>query len=165
MTLAVIGIGCRAAGDDAVGVRLVEALAAASPTPGDAPAGVSYHVWADADALTLAHDLLGLTAPVLVVDCLDFASAAGDHRVVEDAPGRLHLAGRAVSSHGFGLADALALAEALGFRQRVDVFGIQPAQLGPRIGLSRPLRRAFPALLSALRAEVARRAATGGPEA
>lgn len=156
MALVVIGIGCQSAGDDAVGLHLVEALAA------DPPSGeLTCLRWEDADALTVAHDLLLLQDPVLMVDCLDFAGIAGAHLVVEDAARRLLLAGRSVSCHGFGLPEALALAEALGFGQRVDVFGVQPASLGPVFGLSAPLRRALPALVKALRAEVVVRLGTG----
>lgn len=152
MALAVIGLGCLSAGDDAVGIHLLETLAA-DPPPGE----ILYLRWEDADALTIANDLLALEDPVLVVDTLDFAGEAGSHRLVEDAARHLVGAGRSVSSHGLGLAEALALAEALGFRQRVDVFGVQPACLDPAFGLSPALRQALPVLVEALRAEVVRR--------
>lgn len=157
MALVVIGIGCQSAGDDAVGLHLVRALAA------DPPRGELCCLgWEDADALTIAHDLLLLRDPVLVVDCLDFAGEPGTHRVIEDAARRLALAGRSVSCHGFGLPEALALAESLGFCQPVDVFGVQPARLDPVFGLSEPLRHALPTLEEALRAEVLGRVSPGG---
>lgn len=155
MALVVIGIGCLSAGDDAVGLHLVEALAAGPPP------GATCLLWEDADALTVAHDLLLLRDPVLVVDCLDFAGEAGTHCVVNDAARHLQRAGRSVSCHGFGLPEALALAESLGFRERVDVFGVQPSEIGPSFGLSRPVRQALPALGEALRTEVVRRLDVG----
>ena len=118
-----IGIGSRACGDDAIGLHLVERLGARS--------GVRTHLWEHRDAFDIASGLLELDAAVMLVDCADMGLAPGSWRAFDADDARLAQAVNTVSTHGFGLADALALARTLGHDQPVRVFGVQPFDIRP----------------------------------
>ena len=149
MPVTVVGLGSRVAADDAIGLELA---AAARGRP-----GVAVLLWEDRDALDLTGALLELDGPVLLLDCADMGLPPGSHRAFAASEARLvpHAAG--ASTHGFGVADALALAEALGFDAPVRILGVQPFDLRPGVtALSAPLQARWPALLAALDAELAR---------
>ena len=147
--LAVAGVGNRWARDDAIGLYLVEAL-----VERQTDAGIEILYWENADALTLTHDLLGLRTPVLIVDCADMGLAAGCWQRLSPQTARLRVHTDALSTHGLGVAEALSLAESLGFDKQVEVFGIQPFDVSPSLGLSPAMERRFPHLLRALETRV-----------
>lgn len=118
-----VGIGSRVCGDDAVGLHLVERVGERH--------GVRVELWEDRDALTVAAALLEEDGPVLLVDCADMRLPPGSWRAfdVDGVKAREHQ--DTVSSHGFGLADAVALTRALGHERAVHVFGVQPFSVRP----------------------------------
>ncbi|MFN3076451.1 MAG: hydrogenase maturation protease [Alphaproteobacteria bacterium] len=150
MTLTVIGVGNRFAGDDGVGLVLAEALAEAPPCP-----GYSVMPREQADALTLAHDLLELPGPALIVDCADMGVGEGEWRCLS-LPEELAAPSPSLSTHGLGLSEALALARALGYPHAVHLFGVQPYSLAMRSGLTRDMAARLPEILTGLRASVVR---------
>jgi hydrogenase maturation protease len=148
----VIGIGT-ARGDDAAGLAVVEALRAQGLPPG-------------ADALAcerplpdLLDALAGARAAVLV-DATRSGAAPGSVRRLARAE---LAAARAASSHGLGVAEALALAEALRGLPPLALIGIEAG--GARQGaLSREVAQALPAACAAVRAALAELlAGSGGP--
>ncbi len=146
----VIGVGSRACADDAIGLRLVEALRARGGAPRVA-------LWEDNDALDVASGLLELDAPAVLVDCADMGLPPGSWRAFDAEDARLAEAEAAASTHGFGLADALALARALGYAHPVRVFGVQPFEVRPgRPHLSPPMQARVAPLTAALREELRR---------
>ncbi|MCC6159657.1 MAG: hydrogenase maturation protease [Deltaproteobacteria bacterium] len=145
MGLTVIGVGSWLSRDDAIGLMLVDELAARPPRP-----DLDFHTWEGVDALTITHDMLALSSPILVVDCADLGLAPGEWRFFDAESARLHLHGDTVSTHGFGLADALEMARGLGFEKPVHVFGVQPFDLAPGTGLSDEMRHVFGRLLENL---------------
>lgn len=149
MQLTVIGIGTRNACDDAIGLKLVESLAQRLPGK-----GVSFHLVEQTDAMNLAHDLMELRMPVLIVDCADMGLEPGDCRCFDGRSAVLKGHTHSVSTHGLGMAEALALATNLGFDQAVTVFGIQPFDLSPTSCLSPSMQARFPGLLDALAGSV-----------
>ncbi|MBF0461715.1 MAG: hydrogenase maturation protease [Magnetococcales bacterium] len=151
MGLTVVGIGSRYARDDAVGLALVEAL----PTVFSGCAVVTL-LWENADALTLAHDLLELPGPVLIVDCADMGLAGGAWRFFAMQDVSLHPHQSTVSTHGVGMAEALAIAQALGFGHPVHLFGVQPFDLSPCPDLTPEMQECLPVLQEALVAAVDR---------
>jgi hydrogenase maturation protease len=98
----VIALGQAAAGDDGVGFRVLDALRARGVPP-----GVELLRAAEDSALV---ELLETPAPVVLVDAV-LGSPAGE--VVELAPHQLADGIQAVSTHGLGVAQALALARTL----------------------------------------------------
>ena len=104
--LLVIGLGNPDRGDDGVGALVVEALTGRLPS--------------DVEIVLRTGDMLGLVedwAGVDAVICIDAAAAVGSpgriHRIDGLADALLPEPGLA-SSHAFGLAEAIALARALG---------------------------------------------------
>ncbi len=147
--LAIIGVGNPLRGDDGVGPRLV-ALLRSRPLP---PGVVAI------DGGTGGFSLLFLLEEgwerVIIVDAADVGRAAGEF--VRFTPEEVHLAREAkpLSLHNAGLSEVLALAEALGRPlPPIVLFGVQPASLDWREGLSEEVERALPALLKAVLAEV-----------
>ena len=140
-----IAIGNRSAGDDAVGLMLVENMEKRLDR-----ADLFFQLWESADALTMAHDLLSLENAVLFVDCADMGIEPGEVCCFDAGSARLKIHSDGLSTHGLGMADALALAVALGFDQRVSVFGVQPFHLSPSLSLSPPMQTRLPCLLDAL---------------
>lgn len=139
--LQVIALGNRYRGDDGIAPLLLERLMVSHSSE------VVGHDWGDSDALTLAHDLLQLEGDALILDCAELGQQAGSWRLFDEAA----LCGyRGHSTHGLGLADALALVRPLGFVSTVHCFGIQPADLSDREGLSEVLTEQLPAIESAL---------------
>lgn len=150
--LTIAGIGNRWRGDDALGVTLVERLADAPP------AGVECRLWEAADALTLAHELLGLATPVLVVDAADLGAPPATWRLLAADEVRLHDPCGSASTHGLRLATGIELAQALGFDRRLWLFAVQPDRCEVGAGLSPALAAALDSLIEALRAAARERA-------
>jgi len=143
--LIVAGVGNDLSRDDAIGLRLLEAYGRQPP-----PAGVVTRVWADADALTLADNLLESDRPLLLVDCAAMGLEPGHWRLMRTGEITLACHGDALSTHGLGVAEALAIASELGRRSPVHLFGIQPFDTSPGAGLSAGMQRRFAPLLAAL---------------
>ncbi|MEO5346053.1 MAG: hydrogenase maturation protease [Magnetococcus sp. YQC-9] len=145
MPLTLIGVGSRAGRDDAIGLELVERVAGLHPSPALTPL-----LWEDADALSLAGELLEIKQPILIVDCADMRLEPGSWRLFHPRRPRTHLAWDSVSTHGLGLAEALEIAASLGFDQPVAVFGVQPFDLSPDPALTPEMRTCLPELVFAL---------------
>jgi hydrogenase maturation protease len=139
----VIGLGT-GFGDDAAGPAVVARLAAEGLPP-----GVEALIPRRPDALVDA--LAGAEAAVLVD-----ATCAGlpPGTVHEPERGALREA-RALSSHGLGVASALALAEALGRAPRRLAIVAVEAQALEGDALSAPVRAALPEAVRRVRARVA----------
>ncbi|MCZ7581889.1 MAG: hydrogenase maturation protease [Deltaproteobacteria bacterium] len=151
MPLTVAGIGCRASGDDGIGIALVEGL----PDPG--PGGdVELVVWENADALTLVAELLERHGPVIVADCSDMKAPPGTWRFFDTASAVLRVSPRNLSSHGLGAAEALAMARDLGFTWPVYVFGVQPYGVAPGRPMTPAMRARLPELVRALNRTIRR---------
>ena len=148
--LLVAGIGSYLSSDDEIGLALVEALADRFHGPPSTDSQIVIALWSDADALTLADELVNLTTPVLLVDCADMRLSAGSWRLFSAEKATLDDPVRALSTHGLGMIDALRIARELGCKQQVHFFGVQPFDLTPRRGLSVRMQDRFADLLDAL---------------
>ncbi len=145
MAWTVVGVGSRAARDDAVGINLVEDLCSLLGGSHD-----QFLLWEDADALTLAQNLLDLEEPVVVVDAASMGLPAGSWRWVSDHQVRLQKNLGTVSTHGLGLGEALGLARDLGYAHPIYLFLVQPFDLSPQMGLTPEMEALYPSLLQGL---------------
>lgn len=94
-------------------------------------------------------------ADVVLVDAAVSGAPAGTVRVIECSAGEVPPAGGSASSHGFGVAEAIGLARALGcLPARCRVYAIEAAGFAPGAPLSAPVAAAAQA--------VAERIAAGG---
>ena len=152
---AIIGLGNPLRGDDGVGVRVTELLAA-QRLPQDV---------AVVDGGTQGLGIVSLMEGrqrVILVDAADVHEAPGQFVRFTldevDLLGESTLLGeqQQLSVHNAGLRDALLLARALGvLPQEVVVFGVQPAKMEWESTLSPEVEAALPGLLAAILAELA----------
>jgi len=146
----VIGVGNRWRGDDGIGPDTIDALARLDDLEG-----------LDADILTLDGEPARLVATwqgrplVVVVDAIVAGRPPGTVHVITDPS---HLPDRAAgaSSHGGGVAEAVALGRALGqLPDRLVVVGVEPATVEHGDVLSPPVAAAVDSVVRLVAAEVA----------
>jgi len=141
----VVGVGRTLRGDDGAGPWVARALAA------EALEGVSVSECpGEFDALL---DLWEGAEAVVVVDAVRSGAAPGT-LVRLDAVATSVPAPAGPSLHGFGLAEAIEFARALGRMPPVlVVHGVEAARVTPGSGFSPAVAAALPSLLDAVRAE------------
>ena len=145
MSTRVIGVGSPF-GDDRAGWEVVAALEAALESAAVPQLRVDVRA-CDRPGAALVHMLAGVQHAVIIDVALSAGSPAGSVRWIGE---REIEARRAVSSHGFGLAEALALARALGDApSRVSVLTISATHLEGEV-LSDPVREAVPVAVRAV---------------
>jgi hydrogenase maturation protease len=151
----ILGLGNPLRGDDGVGCQVAEVLARQTLPPdvevmdGGTP-GVG-----------LLHILEGRRR-VILVDAAEMGRAPGSVARFRPGETRLGESAEGFSLHHSGVAEALALAEAL----RLDlpellVFGVQPAHVGWDQALSRPVQAAVANVVEAVTQEAGREPLTG----
>jgi hydrogenase maturation protease len=143
--ISVVAIGNRHRGDDGIGLRLLEAIQQ------DLPEDIQCLKWEDADALGIASELLELKHPVVLVDCADMQLPPGECRWFNHKDCRLGMHLQQLSTHGFGFAEALQLAQTLGFSQELWLFTIQPESVDLSASLSPTLNKQFAVLAQQLK--------------
>jgi hydrogenase maturation protease len=128
----VVGVGHPDRADDAIGLLVAERVRAACP---------------DVDVCTVASPLRLFEAwegrdDVVVVDAVRSGRKPGAVTVVNaDSPLRARVG--AAGSHGFGLAEAIELARAVGrLPEHVVVVGVEAWSFAERSKMSAPVRRA-----------------------
>lgn len=136
----IIGIGQAAAGDDGVGLAVIEALRKSPPHE------VGLFVAPEASALL---SLLESQAPVILIDAI-VGIEVGEVRLL--TPESLESASFApLSSHGLGVSEALRMAEILSPELSPQVFiigvGIE-APVTRSYGLSAPVLAAIPKVIA-----------------
>ena len=151
----ILGLGNPLRGDDGVGCQVAEALAQQTLPP-----GVEV-MDGGTPGVGLLHLLEGRRR-VILVDAADMGRAPGS--VVRFRPHEVRLGESAegFSLHHSGVAEALALAEAL----RLDLpelvmFGVQPARIGWEQELSRPVQAAVASVVVAVTQEAGGESLTG----
>lgn len=133
MRVGVIGLGNPLRGDDGIGIVLLHRLQAKKKP--------SWHeiefVDGGTGGLSLVHDLARFTH-VLIIDAVDFQGVPGEYHIfaATDFLGS-NKPPKSVSTHEPGLAEVLRLASELhSLPGIVKVFGVQPAEMTYRSGLS-----------------------------
>jgi hydrogenase maturation protease len=153
MSVLVLGAGSPF-GDDRIGWEVMAALQAALQ---DAPPGRVHTRACDRPGASLVNELEGVHH-LIIVDAARIAGApAGQLNWLDEAGLE---GGGSVSTHGFGVAQALALARAIGRAPaRVDVLAISVEQLEGH-GLSEPVRKAVPGAVREILARISESART-----
>ena len=151
----VVGVGNDDRGDDGVGPRTARLLAEAWSA--DPPPGVRVVAWTG-DPMGLMDLWAGAERLVLIDAVVSGARPGTCRRYRGDAPFR---ADAGASTHGFGLAEVLALARALGTAPAtVEVWGIEGDAFGAGAGMTPAVAEAVQALAERLRSELEEAAAT-----
>jgi hydrogenase maturation protease len=144
----ILGVGSPLRGDDALGVLAVQRL-----RQHDLPPGVDV-----VDGGTGGIGLIPVMESyrrVILVDAVSMGLPAGTIRRLAWQEVRLVAHEQPLSLHQSDLADALALAEALGcLPAEVVIYGVQPHNMDWDQPVSRPVECALPSLVQALISEV-----------
>ncbi len=148
--LSLVAVGNRTMGDDGIAPVIVEVLQE------NLSSGIDVQIWENADALSIAAELLTIDKTIVLVDCADMGLPSGEFRWFHQSECVLGEHLNLVSTHGFGFADALALAETLGFDQDMYFFAIQPERIEFTDKLSKCLQENIPRLAAALSTQLER---------
>ncbi|MGD8996727.1 MAG: hydrogenase maturation protease [Anaerolineae bacterium] len=144
----ILGLGNPLRGDDGVGARVVEEL-----THRDLPQAVTA-----LDGGTGGLDLLRLLEQwerVVIVDAADVGREPGQYVRFTPDQVRLASASSTLSLHNAGLSEVLTLAEALELDlPELVIFGVQPAEIGWKEGLSPAVAAAVTTLADAILDEI-----------
>jgi len=148
MSVLVLGLGNPLRGDDGVGPRIIEEL-----TRRGLPEGVTALDVGNA-GLDLLNILEGWERAV-IIDAAEMGQEPGCFIRFTPDDARLTQAGDHFSLHNAGLSEALALASALGRTlPELVIFGVQPAEVDWKAGLSSVVEAAVPALTDAVMKEL-----------
>jgi hydrogenase maturation protease len=140
----VLGLGNPLRGDDGIGPRVVKELARCE-LPEDVTA-----LDGGTGGVDLLHIMEGWER-VVIVDAADVGREPGQFMRFTPNEARLAQAADSFSLHNAGLSEALALADALDRPlPKMVIFGVQPADVGWREGLSSAVETALPSLINAV---------------
>lgn len=142
----VLALGNPLRGDDGVGQAVVERLAAESLPP-----DVTVQDGGTPGLETVL--LLQGYGRAIIVDAAEMGRAPGEwvRFTLKDATLTANDLHARVAVHYAGLAEALALGEALDvLPAAITIYGVQPLNLDWTVGLSEPVRAAVPALCAAI---------------
>ena len=143
MSVLVAGIGNLFFGDDAFGIEVARALAAAPP------AGARVEDFG-IRALHLAYELLEPHPMCIIADCMPRGGPPGSLYVLE--PDEVAAAGSPADAHGMSVEAVFAAVRALGGTMpRTLLVGCEPASVEPGIGLSEAVARAVPEAVEMIR--------------
>jgi len=144
----IIGVGNPLMGDDGIGIAAAERLAALP-----LPAGVEV-IDGGTGGLTLL-DLMAGAERVILLDAVEMGLPPGSIARLDAGEIDAEAAGAALSLHETGLAAVLALGREMGsLPERIVVFGVEPASLERRLGLSPTVAAALEALVARVLAEL-----------
>ena len=148
LSVLILGLGNPLRGDDGIGLRVIEALNRRGLPEGAAAL----------DAGTGGLDLLQILEGwerAIIIDAADVGREPG--QFVRFTPDEARFVGSqdAMSPHNAGLAEVLALADAVGQPlPEMVIFGVQPARIGWGEGLSKAVEATLPALVDAVFDEI-----------
>lgn len=143
----VIGCGNPDAGDDALGLMAVRAVRADLPPEVDV---------SEARSAVRIIDLLEGTRSVILVDAVRSGGESGGFVRIDGAQNMPSQLRSSLSSHGFGVAEALAVATAVGPLPRLVFLGLEAETVEAGAGLSPQVTSALPGLIAAIGEEVRR---------
>jgi hydrogenase maturation protease len=124
----ILGVGNRYRSDDGIGFFMIAYLKSQGFNQADLLDGGT-------DGLALL-DIIQKYSKVIIIDAIDANQPPGTVTVFSPHDAKIKFQGDALSTHGFGLAEMLALADVLSIKTEIIIIGIQPASLEFREGLS-----------------------------
>jgi hydrogenase maturation protease len=119
----ILGVGNRFRGDDGIGPKIVDVLCEKHPDFLE-----KHHIDCldgGIDGLALL-DVIKQYPKAIIIDAVNMNEVPGEIRVFSPNEAKLHIHSDALSTHGFGLAEVIALAEKLEIKTDIQIIGIQP---------------------------------------
>jgi len=142
----IVGVGNPFRGDDGIGPYVIATLM-------EQPCEGVTLIDGGTDAMTLIDTIKDQSGPVIIVDAVDMKRAPGTIEVFKPEQAKVNLAGDAMSTHGFGLAEMLKLLETLEIAADITIVGMQPADISFREGFSEPVEAKIDELVQTIRRE------------
>jgi hydrogenase maturation protease len=105
------------------------------------------------DGFALMDYMQGYTR-VLVVDAVNMGSAPGEIKLFSPREARLSITADALSTHGFGLAEVIALMERLDVHINLQILGIQAKDVTFGEGLSPEIERKIDDVLTLIKQHI-----------
>jgi len=105
------------------------------------------------DGLALMDDIQGYER-VLIVDAVHMGAAPGEIRLFSPKDATLSVTSDALSTHGFGLAEVVALMDKLGIRVNMQILGIQAKDVSFGEGLSPELDKKIEDILELIKQQI-----------
>ncbi len=144
----IIAVGNPLRGDDGVGPAVLERLRETR-----LPENVEL-IDSGSDPLDVVRHIMDAERAI-VIDAAGMNREPGHIELLKPEDLRLAVNGGLCSTHGYGLAEGLELARAVGFRTDVLIIGIQPENVSPRDGLSTSVASRIPDVINLVLEEVA----------
>ncbi len=144
----IIAVGNPLRGDDGVGPAVLERLRETR-----LPENVEL-IDSGSDPLDVVRHIMDAERAI-VIDAAGMNREPGHIELLKPEDLRLVVNGGLCSTHGYGLAEGLELARAVGFRTDVLIIGIQPENVSPRDGLSASVASRIPDVINLVLEEVA----------
>ncbi len=144
----IIAVGNPLRGDDGVGPAVLEQLREAQ-----LPENVDL-IDSGSDPLDVVRHIMDAERAI-VIDAAGMNREPGHIELLRPEDLRIAVNGGLCSTHGYGLAEGLELARAVGFRTDVLIIGIQPENVSPRDGLSPSVASRIPDVINLVLEEVA----------
>ena len=142
----IIGVGNPFRGDDGIGPFVIATLMQQKCD------GVTL-VDGGTDAMQLIEEIKDHLGPVIIIDAVDMKREPGTIEVFKPGDAKINLAGDAMSTHGFGLAEMLKLLETLEIKADITICGMQPADISFQEGFSEPVEAKIEELIETIRRE------------
>jgi len=134
--------------DDGVGIEVIKILESENKDPNVALFD------AGTDGLSLL-DQLSLYEKAVIIDAVSMNEPPGEVKLFFPEEAKIKITRDALSTHGFGLAEVLKLADELNIKTEIKIVGIEPEDIGFGEGLSDVVRDKIPFILDLIKKEMA----------
>jgi hydrogenase maturation protease len=120
--LLILGVGNSMRQDDGIGPKIVNLIQEKQLSAVDVING-------GIDGLSLL-DVIVYYERAIIIDAIDMQADPGTIKVFAPEQAKIIIKSDALSTHGFGLAEVIKLAEELGIEAKLTIVGVQPQTVG-----------------------------------
>ncbi len=139
----VIGVGNPFRGDDGIGSAIIKSLRAENSQD-------FVLVDGGTDGLALL-DQLAEYEKAIIIDAVQMLEAPGVVKSFTPAEAKIKIKSDVLSTHGFGLAEMLKLADELNIKTKITIIGIQPKNIDFGEGLSDEIKTQIPQIIKLIK--------------
>ncbi|EKE01197.1 MAG: hypothetical protein ACD_21C00194G0001 [uncultured bacterium] len=158
----IIGVGNPLRHDDGIGPQIIKILRSMQEgsSPYNRQQGNKNSNIVDCKDLTLFDggtdglallDQVAEYEKVIIIDAVQMLAPPGTVKSFTPAEAKINIKSDVLSTHGFGLADMLKLAEKLDIKTKISIIGIQPKDISFGEGLSNEVQTQIPLILDLIK--------------
>ena len=119
MKTLILGVGNPLRGDDGLGPEAIRLL------QGDPLTEKADLLDGGTDGLNLIEDIQAYERAI-IIDAVDMRAPVGAVRIFSPDEAKINIVSEALSTHGFGLGEVIALLKQLGCKTELTIIGVQP---------------------------------------